>query len=781
MFPSYNVDFEICAAILMIIVYIFYKMKYTNETEIGIAFKRILISAICTDVLSVASTLTIEYADLVPKWLNITLSSLYFMSGAFLAFAFVLYIVSFVYDDPWVYGGTKALAILVTLLWAAIVVNAFTGFLFFFDDERVYHRGVLYLLLYIVPYFCLLFGAGFIIGKKKYYSAGQFFSILILITFNITGAVIQYFFVPDMLITNYLVSMGLLLIFFFLETPDFHKMVKTLADLEVMKANLLDEVDKKTKEADDRRQKVELMSLQMVQTLATTIDAKDRYTNGHSTRVAEYSVLLARELGWNEEAVTNLRYKGLLHDIGKIGVADAILNKPSRLKKVEYEVIQSHTTMGADILKESSFLPGSEEVARYHHERYDGNGYPEGLKGDQIPIEARIVAIADAFDAMNSDRIYRKALSREIIRKELLEGRGKQFDPVYLDVFVRLYDSGRLDLVSIDEYSTKSVSDGSERLMKKVVETMQKQNVSQKDIISGLMKREDGEDLIIDETGKECGALVLLEISGIREVNEAAGRIVGDKIIATVGKILIDYGTGITACRNGGCGFLLFIRDVDDIGTCDAMTSIIQDYEKEKRLDPRMEPSELFAGICMVTPGDDYFECYAKADKALYHIRQAGGNGYFFYKQMSENLGNTSVDLSKLVSSIKSSCSGEVLDVEYEDFTKFYEYIMALWKRYHHSFVLTMVTLNSSGTTEKDFDELEKAMNCMEVAIRHTIRTVDICTRYSSSQILIILLEVGKDNVNMVIRRIFQDYYKMFVSGNIEVSYEISDLNLEDE
>ena len=197
-----------------------------------------------------------------------------------------------------------------------------------------------------------------------------------------------------------------------------------------------------------------MLSMKMLETLAGTLDAKDKYTNGHSMRVAFYATRLADELGWDKEQVSILRYEALLHDIGKIGVPDAILNKPSRLSEMEFGLIKSHTIVGSDILKNMIAVPGASEVAKYHHERFDGKGYPNGLRGTDIPLNARIVCIADAYDAMSSDRIYRKALSSDAIRNELINGRGTQFDPELLDKFVEMMDADKLnitDTLSMDE------------------------------------------------------------------------------------------------------------------------------------------------------------------------------------------------------------------------------------------------------------------------------------------------------------------------------------------
>ena len=191
---------------------------------------------------------------------------------------------------------------------------------------------------------------------------------------------------------------------------------------------LNEEVKRQTEVSESRARRIEQLSLEAIETLAHAIDAKDPYTRGHSSRVSQYSVLIARALDWDEQKVNELRFAALLHDIGKIGVPDSILNNPRRLNEAEYNIIKTHTTMGGDILKNRMTIGMAEDVARYHHERYDGRGYPCGLKGEAIPEAARIAAVADAFDAMSSNRVYRKACDRERIRNELTEGKGKHAD-----------------------------------------------------------------------------------------------------------------------------------------------------------------------------------------------------------------------------------------------------------------------------------------------------------------------------------------------------------------
>ena len=181
-----------------------------------------------------------------------------------------------------------------------------------------------------------------------------------------------------------------------------------------------------------------------IETFTGFIDAKDEYTNGHSKRVAIYTKLIATEMGFSGEELDRIYYIALLHDCGKIGVPDSILGKNGRLTDEEFEIIKSHTTRGGEILSRFKSLENVGEGARYHHERYDGKGYPEGLKGKDIPLIARMICVADSFDAMNSNRVYRKKLSYDYIVSELENNKGKQFDPEIADIMLKLIKEGKI-------------------------------------------------------------------------------------------------------------------------------------------------------------------------------------------------------------------------------------------------------------------------------------------------------------------------------------------------
>jgi len=193
------------------------------------------------------------------------------------------------------------------------------------------------------------------------------------------------------------------------------------------------------------RARAEHIQLQTVLSISNALDARDPLSCSHSQRVAQYSSEIAKRIGWPQERVENLNHMALVHDIGKIGVSDAVLQKNGKLTDEEYLHIQSHVAIGGFILKDFTAIDKVSEGALYHHERYDGKGYLRGLAGEEIPIEARIICIADALDAMHSSRPYRARQTVAYIRSELARERGKQFDPMIVDVLLEMIDEGLLE------------------------------------------------------------------------------------------------------------------------------------------------------------------------------------------------------------------------------------------------------------------------------------------------------------------------------------------------
>ena len=218
------------------------------------------------------------------------------------------------------------------------------------------------------------------------------------------------------------------------------KKVEQVLEMEYLHRNLKQEVHRQTQLAEERLAASERLFEETVMTLAKTIDAKDAYTRGHSQRVAMYSRQIAEKLGWLEDEQRKIYFMGLLHDIGKIGVPEAIINKTTRLTDVEYGQIKQHTVIGSEILELIAEFPELAVGARSHHERYDGKGYPDGFAGSQIPVYARVIAVADAYDAMTSRRSYRDVLPQDVVRGEIAKGRGTQFDPQFADIMLQIID-----------------------------------------------------------------------------------------------------------------------------------------------------------------------------------------------------------------------------------------------------------------------------------------------------------------------------------------------------
>ncbi len=212
--------------------------------------------------------------------------------------------------------------------------------------------------------------------------------------------------------------------------------------LQDMNKNLEGKVRERTKQLDQKNIELRTAYIQTIRALAEAIDAKDAYTRGHSERVAVYASRIAREMNLDKQLIERVYFSGLLHDVGKIGIPDAIITKPARLDRDEYEEIKKHPEIGARILEPVEFLRHIVPCVRHHHEWFDGSdhGYPAGLLGDAIPLPSRVILVADTVEAMTSDRPYRKALPIDAVIEELHKYSGSQFDPVVVNAFLRLLE-----------------------------------------------------------------------------------------------------------------------------------------------------------------------------------------------------------------------------------------------------------------------------------------------------------------------------------------------------
>lgn len=306
-----------------------------------------------------------------------------------------------------------------------LIVSQFTGLYYTFDQTNHYQRADFFMICYLFPLFMLLIQTTVIIQYFKNLRPRLKFPLIFFTLVPIAATAVQAFHYGVSLTNIAIVGLAALLYVFAL--TDLNESVTNADQLEI---KLLKEEQK------NEHQLFE----QTAQALAGAIDAKDEYTHGHSTRVAAYSAEIARQAGKSDEECEDIYFAALLHDVGKIGIPDKIINKQGKLTPEEYAQMQKHPVIGKQILSRISQSPSLSIGANFHHERFDGKGYPMGLKGEDIPEIARIIAVADAYDAMTSKRSYREPYPQQEVREELVKGMETQFDPTFAKIMLHLID-----------------------------------------------------------------------------------------------------------------------------------------------------------------------------------------------------------------------------------------------------------------------------------------------------------------------------------------------------
>ena len=443
MLLSYNIGYAVAGLIISIIIIMIVSLNYSSSNIVNKRYKLYLFASIGMIVLDIVTVITNDNPGLIPTSLNIVLNGLYFFSGSLTAMLFLFYCMTVAFPTP----NKKARMIsysinlgILSIYLISLFINCFNGMYFFFDEANAYSKGPVYLLvnlssvIYVLE--CIII---FFVGRENFNKRQLFCAVLFLVSFF--GAfLLQLFVFQTILLSDFGCAIGSLVIFFSIETPDYVKLTKTLKELNDLKASLEEQVADRTHELQIEKASYQELTMETLSSLAVLIDAKDHYTKGHSTRVAKYAKALALKCGLTENEAEIIYFAGLIHDVGKIGISELIIRKPGPLTKEEYAIIKAHPAIGGDILKSIKKFKMFESVARYHHERFDGAGYPKGLKAENIPFEARVVAVCDTFDAMMSDRSYRRALPLEKAKQELIDGKDTQFDGKIVDKFLELLD-----------------------------------------------------------------------------------------------------------------------------------------------------------------------------------------------------------------------------------------------------------------------------------------------------------------------------------------------------
>ncbi|MBQ7698706.1 MAG: HD-GYP domain-containing protein [Clostridia bacterium] len=317
---------------------------------------------------------------------------------------------------------------------ALVIISQFTGLYYTFDDQNRYQRSPLHVICYAAPLLIVALQEWAIIKNLKKIKTSLGVSMIICISLPTVASVMQIF-LYGISLTN-MVTAFMVCVFY------------------TYSLSFLNEVAERAKKHEidyykNARKKEAALFKETAEALATAIDTKDKYTRGHSTRVAAYSKMIAEAAGFSPEECEQIYFAGLLHDIGKIGVSNDIINKNAKLTNGEYDTVKLHTEMGFQILSSIKQAPYLSVVAHYHHERYDGKGYPAGLSGTDIPEIARLVAVADAYDAMTSARSYSSPLEKSTVRDEIYNGMGTQFDPKYAEIMLKIMDGNEDVFLSI--------------------------------------------------------------------------------------------------------------------------------------------------------------------------------------------------------------------------------------------------------------------------------------------------------------------------------------------
>lgn len=562
--------------------------------------------------------------------------------------------------------------------------------------------------------------------------------------------------------------------------------IARILELEDLRKHLEQLVEAKADE-------IQKIFIQSITTITYAVDAKDRYTKGHSVRVAQYCLAMAKKLAWSKQDCLNLYYTALMHDIGKIGIPDTILNKPVKLTDEEYRLIRNHTTMGANILRPITMVPQICDGAKYHHERYDGKGYPCGLKGDDIPYVARIIGIADAYDAITSNRIYEKAQVTDYAVNELKKGRGTQFDPYLADVFLEIIQSGfeftDFPQFEFDEEAEQKKANEADAFIVEVCRKTETDIHKAKDVdfLTGLLIRRSFEDQVNAylDNSLNRGVMFLMDVDNFLYVNKNYGHIAGDHIICRLADTIRSHAEADSLmCRVSGDEFAVFYpNERAEEWITDVAKSILADFQKAiSDIDTDHMISVSIGISCSKNPRERCKNLLQQCDKALYYVKNNGKNSYQLLQRDSEAFSESQnkgfqIDIAQLKSHLSEEAPAVgAYSVDYGNFEKIYRLIARSLSRNKKDaqIILFSITENIHGTME--ISDLNDAMDVLERCIIGSLRKGDVTSRYSSSQQVVIMIDSNRENGHMIAERIIANYFRMYDNYNLDLVYNIEEI-----
>lgn len=537
--------------------------------------------------------------------------------------------------------------------------------------------------------------------------------------------------------------------------------IEAILELDSLRKQLEAEVRKKTRQ-------LETSALQVVSCVADIVDNKSIYTKGHSTRVAGYAEEIARRLGLSDKEIFDIYYTSLLHDIGRLIVQDESFNQlENETADEDREAIGRHCEAGADLLKEFTIVNNIEYGARYHHDRYDGKGNLSGLSGEQIPLVARIICVANAYDNMNSFRSYRKPLPSNAIISFLEKEKGGMFDPEIADIMLNMV-SEQYELKSfLGSYQNEMAQFGNAILHKVISEYTDEIKIeAQRDALTGLWDRKYTESAVNEYLERESndGVMFMLDMDNFKNINDRYGHIKGDEVLIKFAEIIRTCcEKNDIICRIGGDEFIIFSKGKTSAINSGAKADNIIKTLRENAFLSIFDFSVSIGIVVAPNDGRTFIDLYNNADKALYYVKQNGKGGYHFYsdiESISRDSSATLADLEFIKNMFEDRDNAKnAMPADYGNFKNIYKFIERCISRTQQDVELVLLTLTDLKGEMPDVLTLKKANEVLSKAVCENVRRGDVFTSFSSSQCVVILVNVNEHFGNIVAERIKTQFY----------------------
>jgi diguanylate cyclase (GGDEF)-like protein len=424
-------------------------------------------------------------------------------------------------------------------------------------------------------------------------------------------------------------------------------------------------------------------------------------------------------------------------------------------------------------------LPDLDVGAKYHHERYDGRGYPQGLKGKSIPKTARIICVADAYDAMTSNRVYRKHLSKDEVLAELERCRGTQFDPEIVDAFLADLERTSDWVITENQLDKETFGDASSKLLKRIMEDNQKhsQKRTELDDLTGVYNRSAGERKVIASMQENEGFLLLINVDNMRQLNRKYGFRRGDSWLKMIVEIVREISSDIIVSRFGGDEFLCFVPNVtEDEKIREMMDDFMKEVEHCANTEGMFAEFSVSVGITVYHGGDvNLHQLLMEADKALYHVKQETKNGYYFYEQVAEWSDDvTKVDWNQVLDVLHRLGTEQDEKNTQQGLVHVYDTLTGANEKTTSDVRFVMLTAREENEKQMSVEERSEVMRMMEYAIVNTLQDEKAIAQYSSVQRIIMISSDDMNHIDQMMEKVLENFYKLYDKKDVELYYDVA-------